>query len=245
MSTGFIYIVASTKKDYTQKAFYNVPTPCGALLYFGACKKRMRPRMNEGDYIFGISSSKTRPRRIVFAARIDECINFAEAYHRYRELRGPEGPIHVQPIKGKGSFPRSHYEHIPGSTHRKRWERDFASPNLDRFFICCPKIGGLPWLGASGPEIDDEILAFLNNCDVFGPGSRTLGRNEGKKKNPIAFGRFFRGIHLETRKPKELLKLCRARINNERLAAEREATIIRQVGPTTLDDCAVPQSCSC
>jgi hypothetical protein len=207
MAKGFIYIVASTKKDYTQKHSYNVPTPFEDLLYFGTCKDRMRLRMNEGDYIFGISSSKTRPRRIVFAARIDERITFAQAYSRYPELHGPAGPIHIRPVNRQGEFPRSHYEHIPGSTHSKRWERDLASRKLDCFFVCSPIMRGLAWLGANGPKIDGEIWKFLKKCYVYGPGRRALGRNNGTKKNPVAFGRSYRGMHLETSKPKVLLKI--------------------------------------
>lgn len=216
MATGFIYVVDSTKKDYTQRASYNVPTPSasGDLLYFGPCKRRMRPRMNKGDYIFGISSSKTQPRRIVFAARINDCITFAEAYHRYPALHGPDGPIHVRPIEGAGTFPRSSYEHIAGSMHRKKWERDLASPKLDRFFICCPQIGGSAWLGASGPAIDrdhPEILDFLNSCHLNGNANR---RNNGSWRNPIAEGGQYRGLHLETQNAEKLLEMCASRTSS-------------------------------
>lgn len=55
MARGFIYVVTTLTRGYMQKAFCNVPTQWGDRLYFGPCKKPMRPRMQPGDYVFGIS----------------------------------------------------------------------------------------------------------------------------------------------------------------------------------------------
>jgi hypothetical protein len=107
MAKGFIYVVGTVTPNYEQPAFCNVPTEIDDRLYFGPCKRCMRPRINAGDFIFGVSPSCTAPRRIVFIAEIEEPMTFAEAYDRFPSLRGPEGPIHVRPINGTGAFPQS------------------------------------------------------------------------------------------------------------------------------------------
>ncbi len=139
MATGFVYVVRTIKtKNYIQKHFCNVPTEWGDRLYFGPCKKMMRPKMRSGDYIFGISPAELSPRRVVFVAQIEERITFKEAYIRFPGLHGPRGPIHVRPIQGTGSFPTSNYEPIPGSMHedKKKWQRDLATCERDAFFVC-------------------------------------------------------------------------------------------------------------
>jgi hypothetical protein len=107
MPTGFMYVVKTVTRRYVQRCFSNVPTPWEGRLYFGPCKRSMRPKMRKGDYVFGVSPSATRPRRIVFVARIHEKITFAEAYRRFPDLHGPKGPIHVCPAKEVGPFPES------------------------------------------------------------------------------------------------------------------------------------------
>ena len=177
----------------------------------------MRPRMEQGDYVFGVSPSVTRPRRIVFAARIAEPITFAEAYRRFPKLRGPTGPIHVRPVKKSAAFPRCSYEHIPNSMHKKDWEHDLASPKLDRFFVCSPGDGIVGvWLGERGPEVDDQILGFFKTCSVHGVSGCLDRRNkDATLQCPIAHrgpnALLYRGLHLETDEPEDLLALCRAR----------------------------------
>src|SRR4051812_45362127 len=134
MATGFIYVV-NTATNYQQPAFCNVPTEWDGRLYFGPCKRPMRPRMKIGDQVFGISPSGTTPRRVLYAASVEDCITYREAYERFPDLRGPVGPIHVRPIKGLGWFPQSDYQHIPDSMHPDDWEKDLKSPDLDRFFV--------------------------------------------------------------------------------------------------------------
>jgi hypothetical protein len=216
MPTGFIYVVNTVTSSYAQPAFCNVPTPLDDRLYFGPCKMYMRAKMEPGDFIFGVSpscNSAKAPRRIVFIAEIEERMTFAAAYRRFPDLRGPAGPIHVEPKSGIGAFPQSSYRHIPGSMHSGDWVRDLATPDRDRFFVCCPRNDWLGcWLGACGPEIDGEILSFFNRCSVHGaPGC--LGRNGGTRRNPIAHGGLYRGLHLETRSPEVLLRLCRNQIS--------------------------------
>jgi hypothetical protein len=224
MATGFIYVVNSVTKDYEQQAFCNVPTEWGDRLYFGPCKRPMRPRMKENDYIFGISPSATPTRRILFAGQIEERITFAEAYNRFPDLRGPEGPIHVRPITGKGRFPQSSYQHIPDAMHADDWEKDLASTRLDRFFVCRQRNVWLgSWLGSRGPKIDDEILAFLKTCSVYGPDGYRGENSDATFETPICIGSLFRGLHLETDKPENLLALCKTRLTSEDLTAIRHS----------------------
>jgi hypothetical protein len=208
MATGFIYVVRTATPSYTQPAFCNVPTEFDNRLYFGPCKRCMRPRMQAGDFIFGVSPSCTSPRRILFGAEIEEAMTFAEAFRRFPDLRGSEGPIHVRPINGIGDFPHSSYQHIPGSMHWDDWAADLETLDLDRFFVCHESDGWLGrWLGSSGPEIDDEILAFLNTCPAYGSAGY-LVQNTGTLINPVAYGRLYTGLHLETRHPEVLVGLC-------------------------------------
>lgn len=236
MAKGFIYVVRTLTRDYVQKKFCSVPTLWRDRLYFGPCKKAMRPKMQPGDYVFGISPSKPNPRRIVFVAQIEERIKFTEAYERFPELRGPEGPIHVHPIRGAGSFPTSEYQHIPGSMHEDDWEADLWTRDLDAFFVCTQQNGWLGrWLGSYGPEIDAEILDFLQTCSVHGAAGRLSTRNQDATlKNPIAHGRLYTGLHLETDQAEQFLKLCDARLAaNERLDLDRIVTPERKTNTTT------------
>jgi hypothetical protein len=214
MATGFVYVVMTLTRDYIQRDFCNVPNEWGDRLYFGPCKKTMRPKMRSGDYIFGISPSKLRPRRVLFAAKIEERITFAEAYKRFRDLRGPEGPIHVRPIQGTGSFPASHYEHIPDSMHETDWRSDLATPEMDAFFVCSRRVDWQErWLGVYGPEIDNGLLDFLKTCSVHGVKGMLSEQNiYATLRCPIAYGCLYRGLHLETNQPEALLKLLGARM---------------------------------
>jgi len=219
LSTGFIYIVNTVTKDYSQKGFSNVPTQYDDRLYFGPCKVSMRPKVNRGDYVFGVSPAKTHPRRIVFIFHVEECITFGEAYKRFSDLRGPAGPIHVKPKKGEGSYPYSSYEHIPGSMHRKSWESDLAPRERDAFLVSSPRSGDLGcWLGEFGPVVDGEILAFFKTCSVHGfTGHLSDNNTGGSKRNPIAYGGLYTGLHLETNKPEALVSLCEAQMVGKNL----------------------------
>jgi hypothetical protein len=224
VATGFIYVVKTVTRHYEQKSFHCTPTEWERRIYFGPCKRAMRPKMRAGDYVFGISPShKGTPRRIVFIARIEERITFAEAYERFPELRGPDGPIHVRPVTRAGlPFPRSHYEHIPEATHCEDWDHDLTSADQDAFFVCSEPEGCCGhWLGASGPEIDTDILEFLTACSVHGSAGPLAVRNEhATRATPIAHrgpkgGLLTVGLHLETQKPEGLLELCAARWPDE------------------------------
>jgi len=242
MASGFIYVIRSLTKDYVQKEFWNVPTEWRERIYFGPCKRPMRPKVREKDYIFGISPAKCGPRRIVFVAKIEERITFKKAFHRFPGLRGPEGPIPVRPIKGTGSFPHSSYEHIPGSIHAKCWQRDLASSELDAFFVCSPANGWIGrWVGQFGPGIDIEMLKFLMTCSIHGTSGQLSAKNkDATLRNPIAHGRLYCGLHLETDQPDALLKLCDLRMASKMLSLDKVTVPFRQKngnGVTCLGDC--------
>jgi hypothetical protein len=92
--------------------------------------------------------------------------------------------------------------------HPDEWKADLATFELDRFFVFRKCDGWLGrWLSSNGPEVDDEILTFLNTCSVVGAGGK-LGMNAGTLNNPIAHGALYTGLHLETEKPEDLVALC-------------------------------------
>ena len=214
MATGFIYTVMTLTKEYVQKAFCCVPTEFGDRIYFGPCKIPMRPRVKPGDYVFGLSPAKVGLRRIVFVGHIKKRITFREAYERFPELHGSEGPIHVRPIHGSGSFPRCSYAHIPKAIHEDKWENDLASRDLDAFFVCSRRDGCVGrWLGRFGTEVDEETLDFLKTCSVHGiSGMLSPRAKDATLRNPIAHGKLYRGLHLETSEPKTLVALCKTRM---------------------------------
>lgn len=219
MAKGFVYVVTTVTKDYVQRAFRNVPTAWGDRIYFGPCKKPMRPKIREGDWVFGVSPKKGMARRIVFVAKIQERMTFAEAYNRFPDLRGPEGPIHVRPALGRGRFPDSFYKHIPGGNHARTWRADLARKELDAFFVCAKREEWCGrWLGKSGPKIDKAIVDFLKTCSVHGSaGLLSVKNRNATVENPIVHrgrrGLLFTGLHLETDEPELLLGLCAARLS--------------------------------
>jgi hypothetical protein len=74
------------------------------------------------------------------------------------------------------------------------------------------------WLGEFGPEMDEEILHFLKTCSVHGePGELRRTNDDATLQNPIAYrgpsGKFlYIGLHLESKRPEVLLRLCEARM---------------------------------
>jgi hypothetical protein len=210
MATGFIYVVTTVGKDYEQASFRCAPTNFRGTLYLAACKVPIRRKLKVGDYLFGISPSGTAPRRLVFAARVARKMTFAEAYDQYPDLRGPKGPIHVQPTAlPLKSFPDSKYEHIGGAGHADRWRNDLRTPDLDAFFAC-ESAGACvgKWLGAAGPPIQGDLLDFLRGCSVHGNvGELATSNSAASETTPVKHGRLFTGLHLETTRPEKLLDL--------------------------------------
>ncbi|MBI4680556.1 MAG: hypothetical protein HY753_04955 [Nitrospirae bacterium] len=92
--------------------------------------------------------------------------------------------------------------------HDDRWKKDLASEELDTFFISEQKNG---WFGRLGPEVDQNIIHFLKTCSVYnGRGVHLSSRNvDATLKNPIAFGRLYTGLHLQTPEPEGLIDLCK------------------------------------
>ena len=213
MSTGFIYVIPTVGKDYLQPSLQCVPTFFEGSIYFGPCKKPMRPKMKPGDYVFGMSPSGTFPRRVVFAAKIAEKMTFGEAYERFLGLRGPVGPIHVRPARmPAGRFPDSLYEHIPGANHAENWRSDIQTPKLDAFFVCEPETTCLGrWMGVAGSAVNGEIVEFLKTCEVHGNAGLLSTINvSATAEAPVRHGRLYTGLHLETREPEQFLdRVCR------------------------------------
>jgi len=235
MAKGFIYVVTTVTKDYVQGAFFHVPTEWGDRIYFGPCKKPMRPKIREGHWVFCISPKNGTARRIVFVAQIEERMTFTEAYNRFPDLRGPEGPIHVRPASGRGRFPESSYQHILGGHHAHNWQADLATKHLDASLACAKRDSWRGrWLGEYGPKLDNDILAFLKTCSVHGRAGLLSAKNgEATLENPIAHpgrrGLLFTGLHLETDESESLLALCAARMSKT-LPLDRVVTPGRQVG---------------
>lgn len=233
-ATGFIYVVPSVGTDYLQPSPQQVPTWFEGRIYFGPCKIPMRPRMQEGDYIFGISPSTTRPRRIVFAARIAEKLTYAAAYKKYPKIRGPDGPIHVRPTKSGGmGFPECLYEHIPGANHPGGWQNDIRTPELDAFFVCESAVSDFGrWLGGDGPVLTVEVLDFLKACTVYGVTGRLGPNSSATGSAPVAHGKLFRGLHAETAFPETFLDLVLRAMSSSKgspsMAAPKEIEATRQ-----------------
>ena len=217
MAHGFIYVVTTVTRDYSQRTFACVPTEWKSRVYFGPCKISMRPKMWPGNWVFGISPANGTARRIVFVVELEERLTFGEAYDRFPDLWGPVGPIHVRPVDGTGSFPGSSYQHIPGASHDSSWTTDLAIRQRDAFFVCCARDGWRGrWLGRHGPEIDGDILRFLRTCSVHGRAGLLSERNSGATVDkPIRHGGLFTGLHLETDQAEPLLALCASRVAAE------------------------------
>jgi hypothetical protein len=243
-AVGFIYVVPSVRRDYLQPSLKEVPTWFERAIYFGPCKIPMRPRMQPGDFIFGISPANGSARRIIFTGRIKERLSYARAFEELPKLRGPNGPIHVRPTRSPGlGFPDSHYEHIPGANHPDSWRSDLRTPELDVFFVCERAEGVLgQWLGPSGPVLSADILRFLRGCNVHGGGGACLGKNSfATESAPVAFGRLYRGLHLETDDPKGLLRLVgestRVAEDGERPYDANVAAQVASLGGATYRGC--------
>lgn len=135
----FAYIIASVGPNYRLRG--TVPWVKEGQVFFAPCKKRMRPEMQPGDYVMGISRAGVgEKRRVLLWMHIAERITFAQAYKRgeadrlFRLARG--NAIHVRPkrsvdlIEGNPDT----YEHIPRATHASDWRSDIRGKR-DAFFV--------------------------------------------------------------------------------------------------------------
>ena len=98
----FAYIISTVEQGCRLNG--SVPWVTSGRVFFGPCKKRMRPLVEKGDYIMGLSPASVGRRRVLLWMKVAEKMTFADAYARgktdklFRALRGCA--IHVRPAKG-------------------------------------------------------------------------------------------------------------------------------------------------
>jgi hypothetical protein len=159
----FAYIIRTVGAGYRLKGF--VPWVSRKKVFFGACKKNMRPNVKRGDYIMGISGSAAgNPRRVILWMRVSETMTFRQAYERgktdetFRAVRGTA--IHVRPRRLAVHFPGDPegYEHIHGAHHSDDWRADVRGKR-DVFLVG----GKYSWVIESdeAPEVTEELVELL------------------------------------------------------------------------------------
>lgn len=158
----FAYIIASVGPNYKLRG--TVPWVKEGRVFFGPCKKKMRPEMEPGDYVMGISPAGVgEQRRVLLWMRIAERMTFAQAYERgeidrlFRLARG--NAIHVRPKKGIDPIEGNPdtYEHIPHATHSSDWKTDIRGER-DAFFVGDKN----SWAAeGDGPAVTEELVALL------------------------------------------------------------------------------------
>jgi hypothetical protein len=134
----FVYIIGRVGSQY--KLTGRVPSIAEGRIFFGPCKKLMRPKMNDGDYVMGISPAQCGERRVLLWMPIAKRMTFAQAYwcgeedSAFRAARGKA--IHVRPIEGLKFTPGCPgcYEHIKGAIHPDDWPEDLLH-DRDAFFV--------------------------------------------------------------------------------------------------------------
>jgi hypothetical protein len=158
----FAYIIATVGPNY--KLLGTVPWAKEGTVFFGPCKKNMRPEMEVGDYVMGISPAGVgEQRRVLLWMRVQEKLTFAQAYkrgetdERFRLARG--NAIHVLPRKGVDTVEGDPdtYEHIPHATHSSDWRTDIEG-RKDAFFVGDKD----SWVAESqGPIVTEELVELL------------------------------------------------------------------------------------
>lgn len=167
MTKAYLYIVRTHDKRgcLTSK----IPWRVDDLVTFGPCKPTIRKSVQKGDYIIGISSSRCKPRRILFYIKVKDKMSFRDTWEEgdtdenYRSLRAsavnPKGPIHVQP-KYNEQGKSIGYEHIKGAIHEKNWKKDIED-DRDYFIIGDEKESRI--FGENSPVIPLEIMIVFKN----------------------------------------------------------------------------------
>lgn len=161
-SRVFAYIIATVAKGYRLNGC--VPWAVNGHVFFGPCKKNMRPEVEAGDYIVGISRAGVgKHRRVLLCMRVAETMTFAEAYKRGRRnryLRAARGHvIHVRPKLGTRFEPGNPacYEHIAGAPHASKWRSDLKG---ERDVFLLSSAGS--WVAeAHGPVVSEEMVRLL------------------------------------------------------------------------------------
>jgi hypothetical protein len=160
MPRVFVYIITSVYAHYHVKKSC-VPWVAEGKVFLGPCKKYMRPKVEEGDYIMGISPAG-RERRVLLWMRVDKLMTFAEAYERgdtdrlFRLARG--NAIHVRP-REVGEHVRRNpdaYEHIPRAMHPDNWRTDIRG---DRDVFISGANGS--WVADEEPPVVTQDLVDL------------------------------------------------------------------------------------
>jgi len=158
----FAYIIRTVGPGYKLKGA--VPWVFSGRVFFGACKKRMRPHVNPGDYVMGISGSDAgNPRRVLLWMKVDKRMTFKEAYDRgkkdnvFRALRGTA--IHVRPLDvplHMSGNPNC-YDHIPGAPHEEDWQSDLKGKG-DVFLTGAAG----SWVAeGDGPIVTEKLVELL------------------------------------------------------------------------------------
>ncbi len=181
----FAYVISTVSIGY--RLVGCVPWVTDRLVFFGPCKKRMRPLVRPRDYIMGVSPTMVGKRRVLLWMKVADTMTFAEAFKRgrddriFRALRGHA--IHVRPAKGvpfEEGKP-SAYEHIPGAPHPGKWRSDIQGKR-DIFLVG----GAGSWVAeGEAPAVDRHLVALLQDG---------LKNDLATLRNPL--GRNPRGKHL-------------------------------------------------
>lgn len=170
----FAYIIASVGPNYKLRG--TVPWVKEGKVFFEPCKKNMRPKVQEGDYIMGISPAGVgEHRRVLLWMRVEEKMTFADAYQRGETDRhfrlARRNAIHVRPRRGVDhvhGIPET-YEHIPHADHSSDWRTDIEGER-DAFFI---GDSGSWVAGYGGPVVTQEAVELLRE-GITWKGNATL-----------------------------------------------------------------------
>ncbi|MBI4479121.1 MAG: hypothetical protein HY651_03770 [Acidobacteria bacterium] len=168
----FAYIISTVGKNYQLTGC--VPWVTQGKVFFGPCKKKMRPLVRPGDYVMGISPAGIgEQRRVLLWMEVAERMTFAEAYERGRKdkyfLAARRHAIHVRPRKDVKFEPGNPlcYEHIPNAPHRNKWSDDLKG-NRDVFLVGAKG----SWVAQeSGPSVDQELFEMLQEGIRWGRAS--------------------------------------------------------------------------
>jgi hypothetical protein len=165
----FAYIIRTVGANY--KLTGSVPWVKEGTVFFGPCKKRMRPYVKKGDYIMGISPAGVgQSRRVLLWMRVEKPMTFAEAYERgesdrlFRLARG--NAIHVRPKKGIDHVAGNAgaYEHIPHAPHSSHWQSDIEGKK-DAFLV---GLRGSWVAGRDAPVVTEELVELLREGIKWG-----------------------------------------------------------------------------
>lgn len=184
----FAYIISTVSHGY--RLVGCVPWVTNGRVFFGPCKKRMRPLVRPRDYIMGISPASVGKRRVLLWMKVAETMTFADAFERgrhdkiFRALRAHA--IHVRPARGvpfQEGDPFA-YEHIPGAPHPQKWRSDIQGKR-DTFLVGA--IGS--WVAEGhAPAVDRRLVALLQDGlrNDLATLQNPLGRNPRGKHALIA-----------------------------------------------------------